>query len=247
MSAASSYRRLCTIGVFAILGGAFVFFKSADRTSTVQTPAAQPLTAQPQNEPPKNGSLNPSGEKTTPPAPSLDPPIASLQFQNTSLSVTLPAPAHAPEIPLRQGTLDWETQLANLEKSAPDALSHAQAIFALIPKLPEEALETAAERALARLSASQFRTVAAPVLLNASTHGRVLSVLFADLMERPPSISLPLLLQLAQYTQHTFAPFALDNLRLLLSENFDSDWTQWDAAIRDRLRLETAIAPRVQP
>ncbi|MEI6714589.1 MAG: hypothetical protein WCO60_12605 [Verrucomicrobiota bacterium] len=237
MSQASSYRRLCTFGVFAILGGAFVFFKGADRTSTLQTPAPQTST----------DSLNTQGKNTTPPPPSLEQGIARPQFQNASLTVTLPAPSHAPEISLRQGILDWETQLAELGKSAPDPLSHARAVFALIPKLPDEALETAAERALAQLSSSDFRSVAAPVLLNASTHGRVLSVLFADLMERPPSTSLPLLLELAQHTQHAFAPFALDNLRLLLSENFGADWNQWDVAIRDRLRLEAAIAPRVQP
>ena len=65
-----------------------------------------------------------------------------------------------------------------------------------------------------------------------------MSVLFADLMERPDSIALPALLAIARQPAHPYAATALDNLRLLLGANYGSDWRKWNEAIQD------AVAPK---
>jgi len=61
-------------------------------------------------------------------------------------------------------------------------------------------------------------------------------------MERPDRISLPALLQVAKDGTHALAPYALDNLRLLLEADYSTDWSKWDAAVRTRIAA-TAESP----
>lgn len=117
--------------------------------------------------------------------------------------------------------------------------SHAvksRALFALLPQLPEEALGTATEQAAYWLRDADYANLAGPVVANPSTHGTVLTTLFADLMERPDAIALPTLLQIARSPGHPFAESARDNLSLLLDQNLGSDWGAWDQVIRQRIR-----------
>ena len=112
---------------------------------------------------------------------------------------------------------------------------NTRAIFALLPSLPESALTTATEQAIEKLPDADYPATALPVITNPETHGQVLSILFADLLERPDAITLPALLTIAKNPDHPFAPSALDDLCLLLSADFGSDWSRWDTAIRQKL------------
>lgn len=125
-----------------------------------------------------------------------------------------------PQLNFSKAALGWELQLKEVIARVGGGTGAAKAILELLSYLPEEALETATEQALERLSNADWRGVAQPILANAQTHGRVLSVLFADLMERPKEVSLPVLSQLAKDASHPFTSFALDNLKLLLGEDF---------------------------
>jgi|GEM_PF-4860106 len=124
------------------------------------------------------------------------------------------------QLNLSKGPLGWELQLKETIARAGAGTPAAKAILNLLAYLPEEALETATEQAMERLSNEDWRSAAQPILANAQTHGRVLSVLFADLMERPKEVSLPALSQLANHAVHPLASFALDNLKLLLGDDF---------------------------
>ena len=84
----------------------------------------------------------------------------------------------------------------------------------------------------------QYNAVALPMVVNPQTHGSGESVLFADLMERPDSITLPALLRIARIPNHPYAKFAHDNLDLLVGEDFGADWPKWDAAVQKTLTAE---------
>ena len=111
----------------------------------------------------------------------------------------------------------------------------AKMLLGMLNSLPPEGLETAAREAGERLPDSAY-AVASATLLNPQTHGRVLGVLFADLLERPDALALPALLEMARNPAHPFAPAARENLELLLGKNFGSDWPKWDAEIRRVLK-----------
>ena len=86
-----------------------------------------------------------------------------------------------------------------------------------------------------------YAAIAQPVLVNPQTGGAILSVLFADVMQRPDAIALPALLQVARSPEHPYASYARDNLALLVGHDWAADWPAWEAAVRQRA---SASAPR---
>jgi hypothetical protein len=169
-----------------------------------------------------------------------------------TIDLTSSSPASAPERPvtsshdepslrppaleLQTGQLPWEQKIAAATGRERNAAGRARALFALLPSLPEEALATTAEQAIERLPDADYAAVALPVVGNPQTHGQAMSVLFADLMERPDAITLPALLTIAQNQSHPYSPVALDNLRLLLGADFGNDWGQWQDAVHATLQ-----------
>ena len=142
----------------------------------------------------------------------------------------------APPLALEQGALPWEDKIESVLRDVGlNNTAKARRLVAMFPELPADGLATAAEECINRLPDADYDAVALPVIANPQTHGAVANVLFADLMERPDAITLPALLRIAQIPNHSYAKFAKENLRLLLDEDFGSDWPKWDAAVRTAL------------
>ena len=157
-------------------------------------------------------------------------------------AIPAPEPAddialHFPPLPLDAGPLAWERQIEAIanRSDVPDLLK-ARLLIQMLPGLPEEALAQAAESATDLLADKDYAATALPTVLDPRTHGRAMSVLFADLMERPDAIALPALLAIARNPKHAFAPAARDNLQLLLGQDLGSEWAKWDAAIQRHLQ-----------
>ena len=149
------------------------------------------------------------------------------------------APRVGPAIQLARGQLAWEARIESVT-SAGDLSETAKSrgLLAMLTALPEQGLASAAEEAANRLPDADYNAVALPVVANPQTHGLALSVLFADLMERPDAIALPALLRIARIPNHPYAKFARDNLDLLVGEDFGADWLKWEAAVRKTLAAE---------
>jgi len=142
----------------------------------------------------------------------------------------------APPLALNRGKLPWEEKIESVLRD--DGLNNtakARLLLAMLPVLPEDGFGTAAEECVKRLPDADYNAVALPLIANPQTHGAVANVLFADLMERPDSITLPALLRIAQIPNHPYAKSAQDNLRLLLDEDFGNDWAKWAVAVRTAL------------
>ena len=140
-----------------------------------------------------------------------------------------------PHLELVRGELPWERQIdAVLTSSALSESAKAQRLFAILPSLPEEALDRAARQAIERLSDRDY-SVASRRLTDPATHGQVSSVLFEDLLQRPDAVALPTLLRVARAADHPFTEPARENLELLLGKNFGTDWAAWEAEIRRAL------------
>lgn len=173
--------------------------------------------------------------------PKSSVPSAAVRPSRRSVPPRDPADLQlAPKIDVQSGELAWEGYVARVLEN-PDLTDSAKAqhLLAALTALPEESLETVAGEAVARLPDADY-AAALGALLNPQTHGAILSVLFADLLERPDAITLPSLLAIARNPGHPFAPSAAANLELLLEANYGSDWTRWDAEIRAALSGEAA-------
>jgi len=64
----------------------------------------------------------------------------------------------------------------------------------------------------------------------------VLDVLLADALNRPNSLKLPLLLEVARQPDHPKAGEAKDLLELFLEEDHGKDWGQWQAKLEQWLK-----------
>lgn len=142
----------------------------------------------------------------------------------------------APRLELERGKLAWEEQIEGvLSDGKLNETGKARQLLAMIPAMPEHGLTTLAEEASKLLPDRDYNAVGLPVLANPQTHGLVMSVLFADLMERPDTVTLPALLRIAQAQGHPYAPYARDNLALLLGHDCGSDWVEWERQMRQYL------------
>jgi len=127
----------------------------------------------------------------------------------------------------------WVGELADVAGLAPR--ERAKAIFGRFAEWPPEALATASAQAVDGLPDGEYAAIVLPILTDPQTHGQALSVLFADLLERPDAIALPALVAIARNPLHSFGPSALDDLRLLLDADHGKDWGRWDAAVGARV------------
>jgi hypothetical protein len=105
----------------------------------------------------------------------------------------------------------------------------------MMPTLPPGAIHHATELAVAGLTDADYPSTALPVIVNPTTRGQVMSVLFADLLERSDEVTLPTLVAIASNPMHAFAPSALDDLRLLLGADYGNDWQRWNQAVQEKL------------
>ena len=61
-------------------------------------------------------------------------------------------------------------------------------------------------------------------------------MLIVDVLNRPNTLKLPLLLELARDAQHPKAAEAKDLLELYLEEDYGSDWNKWQAKMEQWLK-----------
>lgn len=162
-----------------------------------------------------------------PPSPAPEPEIAPPEATR--------ADSLAPKFQLSEGLLPWEEQIARVLASTATPRGKAQVLFSLLPTLPVEAIDTAAHTAVETLRDPDYAAIAQPVVVDPKTNGAILSVLFADLMERPDPIALPALLAIARTPDHPYAPYARDNLAFLLGHDWAADWPAWETAVGRRL------------
>jgi hypothetical protein len=144
---------------------------------------------------------------------------------------------------LGRGKLFWEQQVESVERAAHlgDA-QKARRLLSLLPSLPEEALETATQSAVRCLRDSEYQP-ARVLLLNPKSHGRVLSVLFADLLERRDAVVLPALISIARTPGHPMGKAARDNLEFLVGKDLGGNWAQWEQAAERLISKERTGLP----
>lgn len=157
---------------------------------------------------------------------------------------TDPAPAFAPEFDLSDESLPWERRIEAITGAAgvSDGMK-ARLLLEMLPSLPEEALDVASREAVERLPDQDY-LIAQIRLTHPQTHGMVMSVLFADLLERPDAIALPALLVLARMPTHPLAAEARANLELLTAQDFGRDWARWEGEVQRLIAKRNVPLPR---
>ena len=209
-----------------VAGGLWVWFgdRKTDGTAPGDSPAPETM---------ENPA--PAGAVASPPSrtPRSGPkPKRSGTASPETLSNPLP-PESAPDSP--GDPAPWEKKIDDILTADGDESQKAQKLLELIPTLPEDAQIEAAQH-LVNLVPDEGYAAASPYLTNAQTSEAVLDVLIGDLMNRPNTLKLPLLLEVARVPEHPKAGEAKELLEFYVGEDLGADWSAWETALATWLK-----------
>jgi len=133
------------------------------------------------------------------------------------------------------GMADWEQKVDEILGSDSPDPDKARQLLEMFPTLPADGQEEVAQH-LANLVPDQDFGLMRPYLTNSALPEDVLDVLLDDVLNRPNSLKLPALLDVARSAQHPKAAEAKDFLELFIEEDYGDDWEKWQAGIEQWLK-----------
>jgi hypothetical protein len=129
----------------------------------------------------------------------------------------------------------WESKVDEiLGSTRPDA-DKAKQMVEMFPTLHPEGQEEVV-RHLTNLLPDQDYGLMRSFLTNASLSENVLDFLLDDVLNRPNSLKLPALLDVARNAQHPKAAEAKNFLTLFIEEDYGNDWDKWQTGIQGWLK-----------
>jgi hypothetical protein len=121
---------------------------------------------------------------------------------------------------------NWEEKVDEILGAETDDTNKVKQLFALFPRVPEEAKAEVAQH-LSNLTSDQDYAPLGELLKDPKLPDAALDVLMADALNRPNSVKLPELLDVTRTPDHPKADEAKDILALFLDEDFGTDWSKW--------------------
>ena len=176
-----------------------------------------------------------STESPTRPGPGLpaqpDPPTIA---ERPTLPVPAPTVDTAPPQAAPTAAPTWEDKLDEILGAESDDTNKVAELLVMFPTLSQEAKVEVAQH-LSNLVEDENYAPLGNLLQDTQNSEEVLDVLMADLLDRPDSMKLPLLLEIARNPGHPHAGEAKDILELYIDEDYGNNWAQWDAGIKKYL------------
>ena len=158
-------------------------------------------------------------------APQNPAPEANLILTNQSMPVVQPTNL-AVAAPTTGSDTNWEEKIDDIVGSDEPDTNKVQKLFALFPKLPPDGQVEAAQH-LSNLVDDEDYKPLGDLLKNDKLPEDVLDELLADVLNRPNSLKLPLLLDIASNANHVKHDESKDLLELYLGEDYGTDWNSW--------------------
>lgn len=127
----------------------------------------------------------------------------------------------------------WQSKVSQVLTSATPPGDQARSLLALFPNLPPAGQFEAAHH-ISNLLPNESYATWSGYLTNSAISTEVRNVIYADLLQRPEAVKLPLLLELARNPASGHATEALALLRQILREDCGADWQCWQSSILAR-------------
>ena len=124
----------------------------------------------------------------------------------------------------------WEEAIDQILQADTSESAKAQQILKLFRSLPARGQEEAAQH-LSNLVQDADYAPMGRLLADAKLPEPVLDVLVADALNRPNSVKLPLMLEVARNADHPKADEARELLQLYLEADLGTDWPKWQARL----------------
>ena len=169
------------------------------------------------------------------PMPLEREPAARVPFFSTNARPQPLSPSTAvtptPSVTATNIITDWEDKLDDILSSESQDADKAKQMLAMFRRLPEEGQVEAAQHISNLLPDEQYAPMG-KMLLDSKLPEAVLDVLMVDILNRPNSLKLPLLLEVARDAQHPKAGEAKDLLELYLEQDYGTDWNKWQEKLK---------------
>lgn len=208
---------ILSIVVLAIVGGTFWFLNSS-KVPVVDTgtkPVDITMPTVPQANVPGTPATSITPKKT-----------------ETATAPTMPKPGATPR-PLEE----WELRIDDVLRSSADEAQTAKILINMLPTLPPEGQEEAAQHISNLVLDEQYKDVL-PLVRNPNLPEEVLDVFVTDLMNRDDTVKLPALLDIAKIPNHPHHEEALTDLEIFLDEDFGNDFGRWETAMKAYLKKQ---------
>jgi hypothetical protein len=202
--------------VVAIVGGSLWFLNKSPDAPSAATPA--PVVRQ------DPGSTTQPSIGTSSPAPTT----------GTASSPATNVPKATPR-PIQP----WEQKIDEVLRSPADETQTALILINMLPTMPPEGQEEAAQHIANLILDEQYSNVL-PLVKNPNLPEEVLDVFVTDLMNRDDATKLPTLLEIAKIPNHPHHEEALTDLEIFLDDEFGTDWGKWDQAVKKYLKDQAA-------
>lgn len=157
-------------------------------------------------------------------------PVPAVVQTNAAVSA---APAvSSNQLPL---LTDWAERLdAVLEANEPEARK-AKRLLEIFPRLPDDGKVEVAEHLTNLVPDEEYASLGS-WLTNTALPEDVLDTLLSDLLNRPNTLKLPLLVDVARDPSNPKAGEAKDLLELYLEEDYGTDWATWRTKAEEWLK-----------
>ncbi len=181
-------------------------------------------------------TVDPSAIPNTPEPENSRPAAASAAFTKTGSAAT---PADFPDASTTatapEFIQDWPDKIGDILADNTEIPEKCKALLELFPKFPPDGQVEAAQH-LSNLVGNDDYTPLGKILLDPKTSAAVDDVLMTDIYNRPSSMQLPILLQVARTPNHPKAEEAKNLLERFLDEDYGTDWTRWESKMNAWLK-----------
>jgi len=130
---------------------------------------------------------------------------------------------------------NWDDRVDEILTAEGPENEKAKKMLEMFPNLPEEGQVEVAQH-LSNLVADEDYASLARLLTDPSVPESVLDILFGDVLNRPNSLKLPALLDVARDPENPKASEARDILELFLEEDYGADWNIWQVKMEQWLK-----------
>lgn len=161
---------------------------------------------------------------------------ASTRASEAVIAGKASAPSGEQEI-FHEPVQPWETAISGLLDSPDENGVVADRLAALAPTLPLEGQKEAVLLMVGLVDDERYDLVRS-MLLDAALHPGLRDIIFADALDRPRRVKLPLLVDLLEIRGHPLHEEARANLQVLLGSDAGANPESWRESIRQTLTRE---------
>ena len=183
---------------------------------------------------------SPEPEPEEIPEPPLPAPVPATPLPRVARSTATPPPtATAPMPGANPAATTPGTPQERIDQILlSDELSEAdksRKLLEMLPLLPEALQEEAAQH-MVNLMPDEIYGQVGPLLTNGVAPEPILDVVMTDLLSRPNTLKLPILLQMARNGEHPRREESLNVLEIYLEQDLGSDWAAWERSMQAYLK-----------